>query len=180
MIAEPPPGLPSWVRAGLGRQDVLLRAAAAVVGAAIARQQTEQRLLAAIEHQALLTREVSHRVKNSLTLVSSLADEEAFERFARPQSTPFWSLPNQISRIENAGFTSTAYRLQFQQALATPLIFEIADTWIADDTLEHMASEQRELLQPRTGRLLRRPADPGRRRGADRGRGRTERCRRPG
>ncbi len=32
MIDEPPPGLPSWVRAGLGRQDVLLRAAAAVVG----------------------------------------------------------------------------------------------------------------------------------------------------
>ena len=59
---------------------------------------------------------------SSLTLVSSLADEEAFERFARPQSTPFWSLPNQISRIENAGFTSTAYRLRFQQLLATPLV----------------------------------------------------------
>ena len=42
---------------------------------------------------------------------------------ARPQATPFWSLPNQISRIENAGFTSTAYRLRFQQLLATPLVF---------------------------------------------------------
>ena len=60
---------------------------------------------------------------SSLTLVSSLADDEAFDRFARPQSTPFWSLPNQISRIENAGFTSTAYRLRFQQLLATPLVF---------------------------------------------------------
>jgi len=60
---------------------------------------------------------------SSLTLVSSLADEEAFERFARPQSTPFWSLPNQIQRIENAGFASTAYRLRFQQLLATPLVF---------------------------------------------------------
>ena len=59
----------------------------------------------------------------SLTLPSSLADEEAFERFARPQSTPFWSLPNQIRRIENAGFTSTAYRLRFQQLLAMPLVF---------------------------------------------------------
>ena len=60
---------------------------------------------------------------SSLDLVSSLADEEAFERFARPQSTPFWSLPNQIQRIEDAGFASTAYRLRLQQLLATPLVF---------------------------------------------------------
>lgn len=32
MIDTPPPGLPAWVRAGLGRQDLLLREAAAVVG----------------------------------------------------------------------------------------------------------------------------------------------------
>ena len=60
---------------------------------------------------------------STLDLTSSLADKEAFERFARPQSTPFWSLPNQIRRIENAGFTSTTYRLRFQQLLATPLVF---------------------------------------------------------
>lgn len=60
---------------------------------------------------------------STLDLTSSLADKEAFERFARPQATPFWSLPNQIQRIENAGFTSTTYRLRFQQLLATPLVF---------------------------------------------------------
>ncbi|MDQ1153827.1 LPS export ABC transporter permease LptG [Brevundimonas sp. SORGH_AS_0993] len=60
---------------------------------------------------------------STLDLSSSLADQEAFEQFARPQSTPFWSLPNQIRRIENAGFTSTTYRLRFQQLLATPLVF---------------------------------------------------------
>lgn len=59
----------------------------------------------------------------TLDLISSLADEEAFEQFARPQSTPFWSLPGQIRRIENAGFSSTAYRLRLQQLLATPLMF---------------------------------------------------------
>ncbi|MFC8046626.1 glycosyltransferase [Nocardia sp. NPDC057353] len=32
MLDTPPPGLPAWVRAGLGRQDVLLREAAVVVG----------------------------------------------------------------------------------------------------------------------------------------------------
>jgi len=59
----------------------------------------------------------------TLDLLSTLADEEAFERFARPQSTPFWSLPNQIERIEDAGFSSTAYRLRLQQQLAIPLMF---------------------------------------------------------
>ncbi|MDP3800595.1 MAG: LPS export ABC transporter permease LptG [Phenylobacterium sp.] len=60
---------------------------------------------------------------SSLSLPSSLADEEAFERFARPQSTSFWSLPAQIGRVEAAGFSSTAYRLRLQQLLATPLMF---------------------------------------------------------
>ena len=59
----------------------------------------------------------------TLDLPSSLADDEAFERFARPQSTSFWSLPAQISRIEAAGFSSTAYRLRLDQLLATPLMF---------------------------------------------------------
>jgi len=59
----------------------------------------------------------------TLDLPSSLADAEAFERFARPQSTPFWALPGQIQRISDAGFSSTAYRLRLQQLLATPLMF---------------------------------------------------------
>lgn len=59
----------------------------------------------------------------TLDLPSALADEEAFERFARPQSTPFWSLPGQIRRIEDAGFSSTAYRLRLQSLLSTPLAF---------------------------------------------------------
>lgn len=59
----------------------------------------------------------------TLDLPSNLADEEAFERFARPQSTPFWSLPGQIRRIEDAGFSSTAYRLRLQTLLSTPLTF---------------------------------------------------------
>ena len=32
-------------------------------------------------------------------------------------------MPNQIQRIEDAGFASTAYRLRLQQLLATPLVF---------------------------------------------------------
>ena len=43
----------------------------------------------------------------TLDLPSSLADDDAFDRFADPESTPFWSLPPQIARIEAAGFSAT-------------------------------------------------------------------------
>ena len=43
-----------------------------LIGVAIERQQAETRLNHAIEHQELLTREASHRVKNSLSLVSAM------------------------------------------------------------------------------------------------------------
>src|SRR5690606_7091155 len=53
----------------------------------------------------------------------SIGDDDAFNQFADPDSTPFWSLPNQIGRIEAAGFSASAHRLKLQQLLATPLMF---------------------------------------------------------
>ena len=47
-----------------------------------------------------------------LDLPSSLARDEAFARFARPQSTSLWALPTQIRRVEQAGFSSSAYRFR--------------------------------------------------------------------
>ena len=43
-----------------------------LIGVAIERQQAERRLNDALKHQELLTREASHRVKNSLAMVSGL------------------------------------------------------------------------------------------------------------
>ncbi len=43
-----------------------------LIGVAIERQAAEQRLNDALQHQELLTREASHRVKNSLALVSAM------------------------------------------------------------------------------------------------------------
>lgn len=43
-----------------------------LIGVAIERQRAETRLNQAIEHQELLTREASHRVKNSLSMVSAM------------------------------------------------------------------------------------------------------------
>jgi two-component system, sensor histidine kinase PdtaS len=45
---------------------------AGLLGVAIERQQADARLHDALEHQALLTREMSHRVKNSLTSVVAM------------------------------------------------------------------------------------------------------------
>jgi two-component sensor histidine kinase len=50
---------------------------AGLLGIAIERQQADAKLLEALEHQALLTREMSHRVKNSLTSVVGLLRVQA-------------------------------------------------------------------------------------------------------
>ncbi|MGE9010593.1 sensor histidine kinase [Leptospira interrogans] len=50
---------------------------AGLLGVAIERQQADAKLQEALEHQALLTREMSHRVKNSLTSVVGLLRVQA-------------------------------------------------------------------------------------------------------
>ena len=50
---------------------------AGLLGIAIERQQADAKLQEALEHQALLTREMSHRVKNSLTSVAGLLRVQA-------------------------------------------------------------------------------------------------------
>jgi len=60
---------------------------------------------------------------DEITLPSTLNQRTALERFSSPQAVPFWSLPGMIARTERAGFSATPYRLQFDQLLATPLMF---------------------------------------------------------
>jgi len=59
----------------------------------------------------------------TLSIPSTLDPKTAYEKFAEPAAVPFWALPGAIDRIETAGFTATAYRLRFQQLLATPVLF---------------------------------------------------------
>jgi two-component sensor histidine kinase len=54
-----------------------LAAFAGLLGIAIERQQADAKLVEALEHQALLTREMSHRVKNSLASVVGLLRVQA-------------------------------------------------------------------------------------------------------
>ena len=49
-----------------------LQGAANILGMAIERQRYEQNLRAAVEHQQILMKEINHRVKNSLQLVTSM------------------------------------------------------------------------------------------------------------
>lgn len=58
-----------------------------------------------------------------LDIPSTLKPEEAFQRFASPDSVSLWALPSMISQVEGAGFSATAYRLRLHQLLATPMLF---------------------------------------------------------
>ncbi len=60
---------------------------------------------------------------DSLSIRSSLDAESAMERFAAPESVAFWRLPAAIRLTEQAGFSASGYQLQFQQLLATPILF---------------------------------------------------------
>lgn len=71
-----------------GADDLaFMRGFANLIGVAIERQQAEARLAEAIAHQELLTREASHRVKNSLSMVSAMLNlqmqEDEDPRIAR-------------------------------------------------------------------------------------------------
>ncbi|HEX6859252.1 MAG TPA: LPS export ABC transporter permease LptG [Caulobacteraceae bacterium] len=59
----------------------------------------------------------------SLTIPSTLEEEDAIERFSSPNAIAFWRLPATIRWTEEAGFSALSYRLRLQQLLATPLLF---------------------------------------------------------
>ncbi len=59
----------------------------------------------------------------SMTLPSTLSARVALQRFSSAQAVPFWSLPFIIARTERAGFSATLYRMQFDNLLATPVMF---------------------------------------------------------
>jgi lipopolysaccharide export system permease protein len=59
----------------------------------------------------------------SLSVPSTLSETNALQRFATVTAIPFWSLPSLIARSDASGISSTIYRLQLQQLLATPLMY---------------------------------------------------------
>lgn len=60
---------------------------------------------------------------DQLSLPTNISGRAAMERAAGPLEVPFWRLPFVIGQLERSGFASTAYRLQLDQLLATPVLF---------------------------------------------------------
>lgn len=58
-----------------------------------------------------------------LTIPSLLDHRSAMEKLTAPGSVAFWRLPSTIRVTELAGYSAVAYRLRFQQLLATPLLY---------------------------------------------------------
>lgn len=55
-------------------------------------------------------------------LKTYLSPEQVRESFATAETLPFWELPGYIATAENAGLSSSAYRLQYQKLLARPFL----------------------------------------------------------
>ena len=55
-------------------------------------------------------------------LKTGLTPEQVRERFATPETVPFWQLPLYIDIANHAGLTAAGYRLQFQKLLARPFL----------------------------------------------------------
>ena len=56
----------------------------------------------------------------TFSLKTNLTPEQVRERFATPETVPFWELPLYIKIAEHAGLVAAGYRLQFQKLLARP------------------------------------------------------------
>lgn len=62
-------------------------------------------------------------ISQAASLPSTLDPRAAMGDQPEPAAVPFWDLPRVIAQTEQAGFSATRYRLQFQQLLATPLTY---------------------------------------------------------
>jgi lipopolysaccharide export system permease protein len=60
---------------------------------------------------------------DTLVLPSTIHDPTGLLRAGSAEEVSFWDLPAAIRRAKDAGLTSTAYQLQFQQLIATPLLY---------------------------------------------------------
>lgn len=65
----------------------------------------------------------AQQVHDSLRLPTALTPEKVLNSFAPPETLSFWSLPDFIVLLRNAGFSAQQHELYYQKLLATPLLF---------------------------------------------------------
>ena len=79
-----------------------LQGAANVLGMAIERERTERHLKAALERQQFLVKEMNHRVKNSLTIVTSLLQMQARDAGGKETMDQFEEASRRVTAIARA------------------------------------------------------------------------------
>jgi GAF domain-containing protein len=79
-----------------------LQGAANILGMAIERERRERRLAAALERQQLLVKEIHHRVKNSLQLVSSMLSLQASNNGSAELQQQLQEASNRVLAIARA------------------------------------------------------------------------------
>lgn len=139
---------PVWLRQGDGRTQVIILGRTLVKGLGVDlkdvslfryavrpdghldfRQRVDAQEAVLKNHQWLLTGARSAEPGSqsesygAYAIPSPLDEHTALEKVAGAASVPFWGLPGMIARTEGAGFSATSYRLQFDQLLATPLMY---------------------------------------------------------
>ena len=79
-----------------------LQGAANVLGMAIERERNERHLKAALERQQFLVKEMNHRVKNSLTIVTSLLQMQARDAVGKETMDQFEEASRRVTAIARA------------------------------------------------------------------------------
>ena len=79
-----------------------LQGAANILGMAIERDRRERHLKAAVERQALLIKEINHRVKNSLNLVTSMLSLQIGKKVGSELQQQLQEAANRVSAIARA------------------------------------------------------------------------------
>lgn len=72
------------------------------------------------------------------TVASDLTVERIRDSFGTPSAIAFWDLPDYVSDLENAGFSSQSYRLWYQMELAQPLLMAAMVLVAAGFTMRHV------------------------------------------
>ena len=112
-----------------GEHDVaFLQGAANILGMAIEQQQNQRKLQAALERPQILLKEVNHRVKNSLQVVSSMLHLQANTADDPTLSDGLMEASSRISAVGRA-YDRLAYTADYENIDLVAYLREVIEDW---------------------------------------------------
>lgn len=81
--------------------------------------------------------EVTARLAPTAMLASELTRDRIRDSFGDPSAIPIWSLPDYITKLEQAGFSARAHRVWLQMEMALPLLLAAMVLIAAGFTMRH-------------------------------------------